>query len=53
MILYDLCLLPAQFRYLIMNIRYWESHVQLADQFASAVDINLRLRYRDQPVNAV
>jgi hypothetical protein len=28
--LYDLCLLPALFRYVITNISYLESHVQLA-----------------------
>jgi hypothetical protein len=35
MILYDLCLLPAQFRCLIINIQYLRSHVQLADWCAS------------------
>jgi hypothetical protein len=34
MILYDLYLLPAQFRYLIVNIRYLESHVHLVDRCA-------------------
>jgi hypothetical protein len=34
MILYDLCLLPAHFRYVIINIRHLESHVQLADRCA-------------------
>jgi hypothetical protein len=34
MILYDLCLLPAQFHYVIINTRYLESHVQLADRCA-------------------
>jgi hypothetical protein len=29
-ILYDLCLLPAQFHYAVINIQYLESHVQLA-----------------------
>jgi hypothetical protein len=45
MILYDLCLFRAKFHYLIINIWYWESHVQLADRFAPTVDINLRLHY--------
>jgi hypothetical protein len=31
MILYDFCLLLAQFRYVILNILYMENHVQLAD----------------------
>jgi hypothetical protein len=31
MILYDVCLLPAQFHYVIINILYLESQVQLAD----------------------
>jgi hypothetical protein len=34
-ILYDLCVLPAQFLYVIINIRYFESHVQLADPCAT------------------
>jgi hypothetical protein len=34
-ILYDLCLLPTQFRYVIINIRYLESHVQLVDRCAT------------------
>jgi hypothetical protein len=34
MILYDLCLLPAQCLYVIINIRYLESHVQHADRCA-------------------
>jgi hypothetical protein len=34
MILYDLCLLPAQFHYVTVNIRYLKSHVQLTDQCA-------------------
>jgi hypothetical protein len=33
-ILYDHCLLHAQFCYVIINIQYLESHVQLADQCA-------------------
>jgi hypothetical protein len=32
MILYDLCSLSAQVRYVITNIRYLESHVQLAER---------------------
>jgi hypothetical protein len=35
MILYDFCFLPAKFRFLIINVRYLESHVQLADRCAS------------------
>jgi hypothetical protein len=31
--LYDLFLLPAQFRYAIINTRYFENHVQLADRY--------------------
>jgi hypothetical protein len=31
MIFYDLCLLPAQFRYIIVYIRKVESRVQIAD----------------------
>jgi hypothetical protein len=31
-ILYGLCLLPAQFRYVIINTWYLEIHVQLADR---------------------
>jgi hypothetical protein len=34
MILYDLCLLPAQYHYVIINIRFLEGHVQLADRCA-------------------
>jgi hypothetical protein len=34
LILYDLCLLPAQFRYLNVYIRYLESHVHLSDRCA-------------------
>jgi hypothetical protein len=37
MILYDLCLLPAQLRYEITNMRYLESHenhMQLVDRCA-------------------
>jgi hypothetical protein len=34
MVSYDLCLLPALFRYVIINIRYLERHVQLADWYA-------------------
>jgi hypothetical protein len=33
-ILYNLCLLPAQFCYVIINIRYLEGHVQLMDRCA-------------------
>jgi hypothetical protein len=33
-ILYDLCSLLSQFSYVIINIRYLESHVQLADRCA-------------------
>jgi hypothetical protein len=43
MSLYGLGLLPAQFRFVIINIRYAESHVHLADRcgpskFANGVD---------------
>jgi hypothetical protein len=31
MILYDFCLFPAQFCYVILNIWYLESHVNLTD----------------------
>jgi hypothetical protein len=41
MILYDLCLLPAQFRYVIINIRYLENHVQLVDLCASSKFSNI------------
>jgi hypothetical protein len=34
MILYDLCLLPAQFHYIITNIRHLESDLQLGDRCA-------------------
>jgi hypothetical protein len=43
LILYDLCLLPAKFRYVIINILYLESYVQLMDwcapwKFTSGVE---------------
>jgi hypothetical protein len=34
MILHELCLLPAQFRYVFINIRYLESHLLLVDRYA-------------------
>jgi hypothetical protein len=34
MIVYDLCMLPARFRYIIAYIWKVESHVQIADQCA-------------------
>jgi hypothetical protein len=34
MILYDFCLLPAQFYYMIVYVRKVESHVQIADRCA-------------------
>jgi hypothetical protein len=34
MILYHICLLPAQLRYVIVNIQHLETHVQLADRCA-------------------
>jgi hypothetical protein len=36
-ILYDLCLLPPQFHYVITNIRYLENSVELADRCAPRI----------------
>jgi hypothetical protein len=43
-ILYELCLLHEQFRYVTENTRYLESHVQLADRCAPWKFINLVLQ---------
>jgi hypothetical protein len=52
MILYDFCLLPTQFCYMIVYIRRVESRVQIADQpeakyvFWAAAILFLRLQQR-------